>query len=79
MDVVRIREAFPRLQIIGGIDKRCLAAGHEQIDRELEYKLGAILGKGGFIPTVDHLVPPDVSWDNYTYYRQRLQALATTR
>jgi uroporphyrinogen decarboxylase len=78
MDVVKIRDAFPQLQIVGGIDKRCLAAGREQIDQELEYKLG-ILGQGGYIPTVDHTVPPDVPWEHYVYYRQRVEALATTR
>ena len=27
-----------------------------------------MIEEGGFIPTVDHTVPPDVSWDNFRYY-----------
>jgi uroporphyrinogen decarboxylase len=30
---------------------------------------------GGFIPTVDHLVPPDVSLENFEYYMKRKQQL----
>ena len=32
----------------------------------------SLLPTGGYIPTVDHLVPPDVSWANFSYYRQQL-------
>jgi hypothetical protein len=31
--------------------------------------------QGGYIPMADHQVPPDVSWDNYLYYRRRLAEL----
>ena len=27
-----------------------------------------LIEEGGFIPTIDHTVPPDVSWDNFRYY-----------
>ena len=27
---------------------------------------------GGFIPGVDHYVPPDVPWEHFAYYRQQL-------
>ena len=75
MDVVAVRQAFPRLQILGGLNKMALAAGPEAIDRELEAKVPAMLACGGYIPYVDHLVPPDVSWANYVYYRQRLNEM----
>jgi uroporphyrinogen-III decarboxylase len=75
MDVVKVREAFPKLQMLGGIDKRALAAGRGAIDTELEAKVPGLLGHGGFIPHVDHAVPPDVSWDNFMYYRQRLNQM----
>jgi uroporphyrinogen decarboxylase len=34
-----------------------------------------LIEEGGFIPTVDHLVPPDVSWDNFRYYWDLKRAL----
>ena len=27
-----------------------------------------LIAEGGFVPTVDHTVPPDVSWENFSYY-----------
>jgi len=29
--------------------------------------------QGGYFPQVDHLVPPDVSLENYTYYSDLLR------
>jgi uroporphyrinogen decarboxylase len=37
-----------------------------------------MLQQGGYIPYVDHFVPPDVSWDNFLYYRQQLNNLIDT-
>lgn len=31
---------------------------------------------GGYIPRVDHSVPPDVPYENYVYFRQLLAELA---
>ncbi len=54
----------------GYFDKRALIAGKAAIDREFA-RLQPLLDGGGFIPHTDHLVPPDVSWENYCYYRAR--------
>jgi len=32
--------------------------------------------EGGFIPTVDHEVPPEVSFANYRYFCERRKELA---
>jgi len=69
-----VRRAFPRLQILGGLDKVQLAAGRAQIDAELE-KVSGLLRQGGYVPYVDHLVPPDISWANFEYYRTRLNQI----
>jgi uroporphyrinogen decarboxylase len=73
MDVVAVRKEYPRLHIQGGLDKTKLAAGTAAIDAELEAKLPYMLSRGGYIPYCDHLVPPDVSWENFSYYRMRLR------
>jgi uroporphyrinogen-III decarboxylase len=72
MHVAELREAFPTLQLIGGVDKLALMKDKAAIDAELDERILPTLEKGGFIPTVDHLVPPDVSWENFSYYRRRL-------
>lgn len=74
-DVLAIREAFPRLRIIGGIDKRALAQGPEAIDRELESKLPSLFEAGGYLPTLDHHVQPEVPYQNFRYYLERCRAL----
>ncbi len=75
MDVVKVRESFPRLQILGGIDKMALFGGEKNIDDELNYKVGSIISQGGFIPTIDHLVPMDVPWLSFKHYRSHLNRL----
>jgi len=75
MDVRQVRMAFPRLHMLGGVDKMKLIQGSQAIDEELDQKISPLLREGGYIPTVDHLVPPDVSWESFKYYRQRLNAL----
>jgi len=75
MDIVEVRKQFPTLQILGGIDKMVFYNGSQSIDAELQYKVGSIIDKGGFIPTIDHLVPMDVPWEDYRYYRIRLNNL----
>lgn len=75
-DVVEVRKSFPRFQILGGIDKKTLARGRAAIDGELERKVPFLSRSGGYVPFVDHTVPPDVSWLDFQYYRQRLAELA---
>jgi hypothetical protein len=76
--IVEVRKAYPRLQIFGGINKQALERGKEDIDAELaRLQIPWMVSQGGWIPYVDHAVPPDVSWANFSYYRRRLNALAT--
>lgn len=70
----QMRERYPRLAMLGGVDKRALVAGKDAIDRELE-GLVPVVEQGGYIPMVDHLVPPDVSLENYVCYLERRRAL----
>lgn len=68
MDIREIRKSFPKFRILGGIDKREIAKGKEAIDQELESKLPFMFKYGGYIPSMDHHVPPEVSYDNFKYY-----------
>ncbi len=60
--------------LIGGVNKLSLIRGKEAIDRELE-NLHPLVERGGFIPCVDHRVPPDVSFENSLYYRKKKKEL----
>ena len=67
MDPVEIRKTYPKLQLIGGIDKLNIAKGKQGIDEEMK-KVKAIVGKSGWIPCFDHAVPPIVSYEDYKLY-----------
>ena len=73
-DVNDWRARYPSLGLMGGIDKRALAHGQAAIDRELA-RIAPALETGRYIPTLDHLVPDDVSWENYVYYAEALKTL----
>ena len=70
-DAPKLREIYGRdVLLMGGVNKIALARGRDAIDRELE-RLHPLVEKGAYIPTVDHRVPPDVSYDNYLYYVEK--------
>jgi len=54
--------------MIGGIDKRELTKDKKAIETEVMNIVLPLIENGGFIPTIDHSVPPDVSLDNFKYY-----------
>ncbi|MGQ9629542.1 MAG: uroporphyrinogen decarboxylase family protein [bacterium] len=69
MNPVEIRKRYGKdLALIGGIDKRELAKDKKAIEEELRRKIVPMLEMGGYIPTVDHTVPPDVPLENFLYY-----------
>ncbi|MGI6530010.1 MAG: uroporphyrinogen decarboxylase family protein [Clostridia bacterium] len=70
-DVVALREKYPYMAMMGGIDKREIAKGKEAIDRELE-RISPLLNKPGYFPALDHLIPPEVSYEDYKYFVNRL-------
>lgn len=71
MDVAALRKRFGReLLMYGGVDKRALASGPAAIDAELERCVPVAL-EGGYILTIDHSLPPDISYANFQYYWQR--------
>jgi hypothetical protein len=72
MDVNKIRAEYGRdLRIWFGIDKRALAIGPAAIDAELA-RVRPLMEEGGYIPGLDHSMPPDVPFANYQYYMEAL-------
>jgi hypothetical protein len=75
MDPVLLRKKYGRqLRLWGGVDKRELAKDKKAIEAHLS-SLAPLVEAGGYIPTVDHLIPPDVPLDNFLYYMQRKSEL----
>jgi hypothetical protein len=71
---VAIRRQYGKnLVIQGGIDRRALAKEKETIEREVLCKVPWLCLQGGYFPQIDHLVPPDVSLENYRHYSHLLR------
>ncbi len=71
-DIEEFRRLYPDIAIWGGLDKRALAEGRAAIDREVE-RARRMVGQGRYIPGFDHLIPPDVAWDDFRYAADRLR------
>jgi uroporphyrinogen decarboxylase len=75
-DIVAFRRQFGRkMAYRGGIDKRALAAGGQEMRQEVLRVVPPLLEEGGFIPGCDHGVPPDISWPNFVAYTRLLAEL----
>jgi hypothetical protein len=73
MEPLLIREKFPNLALLGGINKQVLSRGKEEIKKEILGKVPKMLEDGGYFPSVDHLIPADVSFENFCYYIEILR------
>lgn len=73
-DLLEFRKKYPKMQMMGGFDKNVLAQSREQIDRELNI-VSEVLKYSGYILMADHLIPPNVSFENFKYYRNRVNQI----
>ncbi len=76
-DAVAMRKKYGKDLIIAGtIDKRALIKGKEAIREEVMSKVPFLLEQGGYFPSVDHAVPPDLPFENYCYYINLMREVA---
>ena len=73
-DLMIYRKKYPNLIMMGGFDKNTLFKGKEYIDKELKL-MTDMIKMGGFIPHADHWIPHNASWENFKYYRNRLNEI----
>lgn len=57
---------------VGGVDKKVFARDYAAIDGEVE-RLKPLVDLGGYIPCIDHRLPPDAEWENVQYYCERMR------
>jgi len=70
MDVAALRQQYGRaFSMRGGIDKFVLFDGPDAMCRELE-RVAPIVEEGGYMPMIDHSVPPGVTFDNFCRYME---------
>lgn len=66
----------PGIYIQGGIDKRELRFGKEQARAEIAKRYRVAREYGGYIPSVDHGVPPDVPLRTFLYMVELIKGFA---
>ena len=78
-DPVAYRKRFGnKMAIFGGIDKRAIRS-KEQTYQEVMSKVPWLIEQGGFLPRMDHGVPPDVPLRSYLYMCELIKAIAEGR
>jgi len=75
VDANRIHAQYPNVRMIGAFDKRTMHMGEEAMRAEFE-RLLPVMRSGGFILSVDHQTPPDVSLEQYWIYMRLLDEYA---
>ena len=73
-DLILYRKKYPELVMMGGFDKNTLFKGKDYIDEELKL-MTEMIKMGGFIPHADHWIPHNASWENFKYYRNKLNEI----
>ena len=75
-DLPLLRRLFgARVAYRWGIDKRAVARGGRAMEEEV-IRVAPLIEEGGYIPGIDHTVPPDVPWPAFVDYA-RLVAKVT--
>jgi uroporphyrinogen-III decarboxylase len=72
VDGNKLRKQFPDFCMAGHFNKMIMREGETAMRKEFE-RLVPLMKSGGFIPSVDHQTPPDVSLQNYQIYLKLLR------
>ena len=71
VDGMKIRQQFPKVFLVGHYNKLVMSQGEAAMRAEFE-RLVPLMKTGGFIPSVDHQTPPEVSMEQYQTYLRLL-------
>ena len=75
-DAVDLRKRYGKdIILFGNIDKKKMAKGGKELEREIMEKVPYLISTGGYFTHPDHDIPPDVSWENFQYYLKLLRKL----
>lgn len=72
VDIVQLRQDHPRLRMLGAFDKTVMHLGEARIRQEFE-RIFPVMQQGGYIPSVDHQTPPEVSLEDYRLWMRLLR------
>jgi len=64
------------LKMLGGVDKERVAKGRYSMDSLILRDIRKLVRAGGYIPHIDHAIPPSISFGDYKYYRNLLMLIS---
>ncbi|MBU4212675.1 MAG: hypothetical protein L6437_02010 [Kiritimatiellae bacterium] len=74
-DLAAYRKRFGmQMGYLGGIDKRAIVQGGAALKREMK-RIKPVVKAGGYIPSCDHGIPPEVTWPGLLDYCRELARL----
>lgn len=78
-DMPEMKQRFgSSIAFMGGVDKRIMAKGGEALRNYMEY-IRPVVEAGRFIPSCDHGIPDDVSWEHMIEYTALLAEITGWR
>ena len=76
-DAVALRKHYGKdIILAGNIDKRAFLKTEDVLRDEVMAKVPFLLESGGYFPSLDHLVPPDVPFTMYRHFINTLREVA---
>ena len=76
-NAVALRKEYGKdIILAGNIDKRAFLKGKDVLREEVMSKVPTLIESGGYFPSLDHLVPPDVPFEMYDYFIDLLREVA---
>jgi hypothetical protein len=74
-DFGEIRKKYGREACgIGNVNKKIFAMDRAAIDKEIE-RIKRLIDMGGYVPSIDHQIPPDAEWDLVKYYTDKMHSI----
>ena len=69
LDARDLRKEYGKdIVLMGNISRAALMAGTDAVDKEFNSKVPWMMDRGGYIPAVDDMILPDISFQSYMHY-----------
>lgn len=76
MDVIELRKEFGKdLRMIGNISREAVMKDREAIYEEVMRKVPRMMEEGGYIPGIDDMILPDMTFDNVKYCIELIKSI----